>query len=331
MGLETAGQFWVPDNTDVTARGDFTAHVGEQPEVRLHSGLVDDPQIRAFAGGSAFSGSAADSVAAFLPITLHGQLDTGDILTMLDAQNYGYNPPFGAPRYVAHNVVFGGHVSGVDEPYSAIRFRLGHPYWLAHLQEGEPVIVEDDESTLSVEAADDGNWLVYSSSTPATLRQLEIRVVSGCLVLLQLVLDQTDISTHETQVRLDGDRPWLPVYVQRGSRPLLGVAGLGTVRSPRRASSCAVHSAGRVDTPAISRRSGWRSIRPWTTRVATLWRRGGHLDELDLQTLRTDRRRSTFIPSQRRQLEISPSSASLSNRREVSVPSCAAFQLTGGV
>ena len=32
---------------------------------------------------------------------------------------------------------------------------------------------------LSVEISADGNWLVYCSSTPATLRQLQIRLFSG--------------------------------------------------------------------------------------------------------------------------------------------------------
>jgi hypothetical protein len=220
MDLQAAGRFWVSGYTAATARGDLTARTGEKPEVRLDSGLVDDPQIRAFAGGFSFSGSAVDSVAAFRPITLHGQLDSGEAVTVQHAQNYGSNPPFGSPHYIAYNVVVGDRVTGLDQPYTAVRFRLGHPFWLAHLHESEPVVVEDDGSTLSVEVADDGNWLVYSSSSPATLRQLEIRVVSGCLVLLHLVLDQNDVTTRETQVRLDGDQPWLPVYGPAFNAPM---------------------------------------------------------------------------------------------------------------
>lgn len=210
MDMTADGHFWLPDKTDVTARGIFTARTGEKPEVRLDSGLVDDPQIHAFVGGAAFSGDAADSVAAFLPITLHGRLDSGENVTLQDAQNYGSKPPFGTPRYRAHNMVLGGHVTGVDQLYTAVRFRLGHPYWLGHLTEGESAVVEDDGSQLGVKVDAEGNWLSYSSSTLATLRQLEIRAVSGCLVLLHLV-SGANVSTRETQVRLDKDQPWLSV------------------------------------------------------------------------------------------------------------------------
>jgi hypothetical protein len=97
-----------------------------------------------------------------------------------------------------------------DQLYSAVRFRVDHPYWLAHLTDGESSVVEDDGSTLSIEASDDGNWLVYESSAPATLRQLEIRVVSGCLVLVQLALyPDEDLVTRETHVRVEPYSPWL--------------------------------------------------------------------------------------------------------------------------
>lgn len=53
---------------------------------------------------------------------------------------------------------------------------------------------------------------MYQSSTPATLRRLEIRVVSGCVALLQLALyPDEDRTTRETQVRIDAGGPWLTV------------------------------------------------------------------------------------------------------------------------
>jgi hypothetical protein len=72
--------------------------------------------------------------------------------------------------------------------------------------------LEDDGSRLSVEPSVDGNWLVYESSAPATLRQLEIRVISGCLAFmtLALYLDEGPKAT-DTQVRIDGHSPWLEV------------------------------------------------------------------------------------------------------------------------
>lgn len=61
-----------------------------------------------------------------------------------------------------------------------------------------------------------GNWLVYESSAPATLSQLQMRVVSGCLVLAQLALfpdrdREFDLRTTETQIRVDKAGAWLTV------------------------------------------------------------------------------------------------------------------------
>ncbi len=52
------------------------------------------------------------------------------------------------------------HVSGVDQLFSAVRFRFGDPYWLGHLRESKASAVDGDGSALRVETSDDGNWLV---------------------------------------------------------------------------------------------------------------------------------------------------------------------------
>lgn len=217
-GVEpVGGEFWTLENPGLRVPGAFTAEVGKRPEARLVAGLVADPRVHAFdtpAGGKgvAFSAVPAKSVQAFQPITLQGQLDNGESVTLLNAQNYGGDGQFNSPpRYVAHVAVLGAHVAGTDQLYSAVRFRIDDPYWLAHLPGGESSVVADDGSTLSVEASEEGNWLVYVSSVPATLRQLEIRVVSGSLVLVQLATDQ-NLVIRETQVRVDADGPWLTVY-----------------------------------------------------------------------------------------------------------------------
>ena len=49
-------------------------------------------------------------------------------------------------RYVAHGAVLGtAHVTGEDQLYSAVRFRLDHRYWLGYLVEREPG-ADDDSS-----------------------------------------------------------------------------------------------------------------------------------------------------------------------------------------
>jgi hypothetical protein len=207
------GEFWMMENPDRRVRGDFTAEVGNKPELTLAARVVADPPPAAKTEpgdlGAALTAYAAQRVAAFQPITLHGQLDTGESITLLHAQNHGR--PGDYPRYVAFSAIWDANAAP-DELYSAVRFRLDHPFWLGHLTDGESSVVEDDGSTLSVQASEDGNWLVYESSAPATLGQLEIRVISGCLVLVQLALyPDKDLVTRETQVRVGSDGRWLTV------------------------------------------------------------------------------------------------------------------------
>jgi hypothetical protein len=211
-----AGQFWTVENPGFRVRGEFTAEVDDELEAALDSNLVPDPRVTVHTNpdgkvtGWVVSGRPERSVAAFQPITLQGELDTGDLVTLLDGQNYGNARSF-APRYRALAAVIGAHVSD-DQLYSAVRLRLDRPHWLAHLTDGESSVVEDDGSTLSVEASEDGNWLVYESSSPATLRKLELRVVSGCLALLQLALyPDEDRVIRETQVRIEAAGRWLTV------------------------------------------------------------------------------------------------------------------------
>jgi hypothetical protein len=210
MDLTSDGDFWVPEAPEVRVRGRFTAGSGREAEVLLQGAVVDDPRVRPTGGGVAFTGAADDWVQSFLPITLHGQLDTGEPVTLLNAQNYGGDGAhFGNPRYVSHSFVRGEHVAGIDQVVNAVRFRVGHPYWLAHLENGDSYTAED-RATLVVEASEDGNWLVYIPPEPASMRRLEVIAVSGTAALMELALDQK-VSTRETQMRLDEDAPWITV------------------------------------------------------------------------------------------------------------------------
>lgn len=216
VAAESNGDFWIPANPDVVRRGRFTAEVGEQPELMLAGRLVADSQPRTAATSgdiaSIIAAHAERSVAAFQPITVWGLLDDGQAVTLLGARNHGgaYGRP---PRYLGQIAVSGTHVSD-NERYSAVRFRIGHPLCLAHLSDGESRIMEDDQSTLGVTALEAENWLVnwlvYESSAPATLQELEMRVVSGCRALMHVALHpDRDLPVCETQVRRDPDEPWL--------------------------------------------------------------------------------------------------------------------------
>ena len=91
-------------------------------------------------------------------------------------------------HYVAPIAVLGAQVT-LEQRYSTVRFRLDHPHRLSHLTDNESSVVEDDQSTLSVEASEDGNWLIYTSSTPATLIQLQMRAITPIMVRFVEVVD----------------------------------------------------------------------------------------------------------------------------------------------
>ncbi|ORA29299.1 HEPN domain-containing protein [Mycobacterium aquaticum] len=210
MELVTGGLFWVAGTPEARVRGDFSFHTGADPEVRLAAGLVDDPRIRRFPGGVGFSGTAEDSVASFLPITLHGQLDTGERITMLNARNYGGAGQLfrSLPRYVADTAVLGEHIDDA-QPVHAVRFRLGHRYCLDHLS-AENTAGNEYGAALGIEASNDGNWLVYSPAAPETLRRLEVLVVLGVRTLLELALDESH-DAKDVELLAAPDGAWLPL------------------------------------------------------------------------------------------------------------------------
>jgi len=217
----SGGEFWTAENPDVRVCGVFTAEVGQKPEATLEQGLTaglgygpapaPTPAFKPGDMAGAMRAHAAGSVAKFRAITFWGQLETGEPVSVLDANNFGgLGLP---PRYVAPLAVLGAHVT-LEQLYSTVRFRLDHPYRMSHLSDNESSVVEDDRSTLSVEASEEGNWLVYTSSTPATLSQLEILAISSCLALAQLALvpeADRDLRIRETQLRIGSNGPWLTV------------------------------------------------------------------------------------------------------------------------
>ncbi|MCV7045711.1 hypothetical protein H7J08_13685 [Mycobacterium frederiksbergense] len=212
--LAIGGEFWLMERPEQRSRGEYRCTIGDDPEAILANELIPDPRVvyhRDAAGritGSGKLASPARSVEAFQPVTLHGVLDSGLAVTLLDARNYGSGGWYGNPHYRAVIAMLGAHVHGNDQIYAAVRFRIDDPYWLGHLTAGLSSTLEDDGSTLSAEISDDGNWLVYVANVPTTLRRLETRVISGSLLFLHLAMN-VDLVTRETQVRIEPSGEWV--------------------------------------------------------------------------------------------------------------------------
>ena len=128
--LVSEGWFW---SACGGARGRGAAGTGRNAEVRLAGRVAHDPRVTVIhtATGTvvtSVSGDPAKDIAAFAPIDLHGQLDSGELVSLLSTQNHG---PLG-PQYVARVALTGAHVSA-GQLYSAVRFRIDDPRWTAHL------------------------------------------------------------------------------------------------------------------------------------------------------------------------------------------------------
>jgi len=215
MEKVTGGWFWVAGMSDMRVRGEFRFDTDADPEVTLESGLVNDPRMRQLPGGVGFSGTAGDSVASFLPVTLHGQLDTSERITMLGARNHGgsgrlFRLP--KPRYVADTAVLGEHMD-LAQAVHAIRFRLGHRCWLDQLS-ADASVGNEYGAVLGIEPAQDGNWLVYSPATPETLRRLKVLVVYGVRALMELAFDQS-LGAEEVELRAAPHGPWRTLLTNR--------------------------------------------------------------------------------------------------------------------
>ena len=230
--LVSEGWFWRAGG-GTRVRGEFTAETGQDAEATLAGAVADDPRVTVEHNATgttvtSVSGDPAEYVAAFAPIDLLGQLDSGELVSLLSAQNHGLF----APHYIARVTVFGAHVSS-EQLYSAVRFRIDHPYWTAHLAAGETHTVPDDGSVLRAvapsEGTDKGTWLVYESALPRSRRDLDSRVLAGCLALARLALDRP-LALRTIEVRTTHDGEWLPLRSKALSMP---ISGYGQSLMPR--------------------------------------------------------------------------------------------------
>ena len=193
--MTNTGEFWCADTPQRRQRGTLIVQIGQHPKLELEGAIVDSPceVPRETTRGSAVALSAVPDrvVESFSPITIHGQLDTGERITLLTARNHGGTGTFGTPRYVATTAVSGAWVTGTKQPYTGVRFQLNASQVLAHLQAGQSAPA-GDEGVLSVEVDEAGAWLVYTCTKPGTLRQLQTRAVGGVVVLTQLAIDTNE-------------------------------------------------------------------------------------------------------------------------------------------
>ncbi|WP_152427880.1 HEPN domain-containing protein [Dietzia sp. UCD-THP] len=204
---ESNGIFWQA-SSPTRSRGHYGHTAAGRPELELLAPIVDDPsatEVTTTDGTSRiiYSTQADKAVKSFAPVLIHGELDTGELLTLLSAQNHAAGPIL--PKYRARVAILGAHVDA-NHAYSAMRFRVSDRYWTDHLSPGESAQTAD-LSVLRTEAAEDGVWLIYEGAKPRNIRDLEQYVANACITLMTLAFDFRP-TIQEVELRTH-DGPWL--------------------------------------------------------------------------------------------------------------------------
>ncbi|MDV6280173.1 HEPN domain-containing protein [Rhodococcus jostii] len=216
------GEFWAIAEPERRRDGKLT--IGVKASARLETvDLVDmrvisEPKI--FPNGETHwtqSGRPEDVVADFAPITVHGTLDSGRDVTLVDAM--GTAILFDQTFRVGY-VLDGAHVDGHDQRFSAVRFQLDDPGWWTNLEDG---MTAEAGTVGSLSVLREGGlvWFVFEFTEPVTLRECDSSVVLPARTLANLAT-MLDFQIGPTQLRVDADgSSWITVLSKnRTPRPV---------------------------------------------------------------------------------------------------------------
>lgn len=217
------GQFWVAGIPARRRRGELT--VQAQADARLDiADLVDmraaSPRRILEDGDVEWtqSGDPEDAVADFSPVTVHGRLDVGRDVTLVDAMGTAMHLD---QNFLVRYVLDGAHLDGLNQHFRAVRFQLDDPGWWMDL---------DDEKTseagslgcLSVVREDRQVWFEFKFSEAVTLRECDSLVLLPARTLANLAT-MLDFKLGPTQLRVDGEgSPWITVLSKsRAPKPVI--------------------------------------------------------------------------------------------------------------
>ncbi|KOS56685.1 HEPN domain-containing protein [Rhodococcus rhodochrous] len=214
------GWFWRVGTPLPERRGDLRVSPGKQAELRVERAISPSRMIRVEPGESPgrqvvrYSADLDDAVADFQPVTVHGVLDDGTEVTVMDAQ--AHNDGFLQQWFRAPVVVMGAHLDGQEQHYAAVRFCLDEPRWWAHLIQPGQEAGCDEIGSLRVYVDDDARvWFEHRAHSPMTRREYDRLVVDPMLTLAKLAT-QSRVHVTALEFRVADDRnvedtPWLPV------------------------------------------------------------------------------------------------------------------------
>lgn len=214
------GWFWRVGTPLPERRGELRVRAGAEAELRVERPISPIRMIRVEPGESPgmqvvrYSADPDDAVADFQPVTVHGVLDDGTEVTVMDAQ--AYNDGFLQQWFRAPVVVMGAHLGGQEQRYAAVRFCLDDPRWWTHLIEPARGPGCGEVGSLRVYADGDGQvWFEHRAHGPLTRREYARLVVDPVLTLAKLAtqsrLHVTALEFRVADERNVEDTRWLPV------------------------------------------------------------------------------------------------------------------------
>lgn len=216
------GDFWATATPERRRRGELT--VRAEANARLET--VDLVDMRAvtmtmFENGETHltqSGDPNDAVADFSPITVHGVLDSGRKITLVDAMG---TAKFVHQSFLVRYVLDGAHLDGHNQRFSAVRFQLDDPGWWTKLDSG----VTSEAGPLgsfSVSREDRLVWFVFEFNKSVTLRECDSSIILPTRTLANLAT-MLNFELGPTQLRVDREgSPWVTVLSKsRASEPVV--------------------------------------------------------------------------------------------------------------
>lgn len=219
------GEFWAVDHPERAIAGELSIQRGVRPAIALNGWVTPRSEELAARTVTVTEASVvfrlptpADAVEAFKPITLHGKLDDGTVLTGLEAQA---KISGGSPLYEPRFVVVGAAVDS-ETTYTRTRFAVDAGYWLPAIWAAPEATASIARPTIAgtIRPVIDGDlmWLEYEATEPHTLREMINSVAHATLVMMKMALGET-VRLIDVRLQRTGDAnedgTWLRVISAR--------------------------------------------------------------------------------------------------------------------
>lgn len=222
------GRFWLAHDDQHKLPGRLILAEGASPRLELDESLT--PLLRELdrqehPDGTVVHCVLADDGPDSESLVVHGKLDDGSLVTLVDAftveREHALLEPAGQNRQSlqARSALLGGHMATRNELYTQIRLQLRHldAWALPGFTVGSKQVSLVGGGRLDLEQASNGGgiggvlWLRIADLPPMTADALDRRFVTPLVTLVTLATD-TDCPPVAVELAPGPDQPWLRVH-----------------------------------------------------------------------------------------------------------------------